>query len=127
MNVPRPSDQTSGQPPLTLIDVRAAGAASDAPYHNVTLGRAGEWCMRLSAFEVAYPWHRHPNSDELFLVVEGDLELEVVGRPPFRLTPWQAITVPAGTVHRTRAIGRTVNITFERLDLETEFVDDRSA
>jgi quercetin dioxygenase-like cupin family protein len=60
-------------------------------------------------------------------VVEGELELEVIGRPPFRLTTWQAITVPAGIVHRTRAVGRTVNLTFERLDLTTEFVDDPTA
>jgi mannose-6-phosphate isomerase-like protein (cupin superfamily) len=39
------------------------------------------------------------------------------------LEPWQAIVIPAGTVHRTRAIGRTVNLTFELLAADTVFVD----
>ena len=32
--------------------------------------------------------------------------------------------MPAGTVHRTRAVGRTVNLTVEALGAETVFVDD---
>lgn len=31
--------------------------------------------------------------------------------------------VPAGVVHRTRAVGRTVNLTVERQGAEAEFVD----
>jgi hypothetical protein len=31
--------------------------------------------------------------------------------------------VPAGTIHRTRAIGRTVNLCFEDLRAATVFVD----
>jgi hypothetical protein len=40
-----------------------------------------------------------------------------------RLEPWQCITIPAMTRHRTRAIGRTVNLCFEKLEAETVFVD----
>jgi hypothetical protein len=39
------------------------------------------------------------------------------------LKPWQMVTIPAATVHRTRAIGRTVNLCFEDLAAETVFVD----
>jgi len=33
------------------------------------------------------------------------------------------VTIPAMTIHRTRAIGRTVNLCFEELGAETVFVD----
>jgi mannose-6-phosphate isomerase-like protein (cupin superfamily) len=33
------------------------------------------------------------------------------------------VVIPAGTVHRTRAMGRTVNITYERQGTKTAFVE----
>jgi len=40
-----------------------------------------------------------------------------------QLGPQQCLVVPKGTVHRTRAIGRTVNLTFERQAARTIFID----
>jgi mannose-6-phosphate isomerase-like protein (cupin superfamily) len=59
----------------------------------------------------------------LFLVVDGTLVIDLADGSELRLGPWQAVTVPAGVVHRTRAIGRTVNLCFEELAAETVFVD----
>lgn len=47
----------------------------------------------------------------------------IVQGSTLRLSPWDAITIPARTVHRTRAIGRTVNLTFEHLAADTVVVD----
>jgi mannose-6-phosphate isomerase-like protein (cupin superfamily) len=80
-------------------------------------------CVRLAVFHGEYRWHHHPTSDELFLVVEGRLEIDLVDGPTLALGPWQSVVVPAGVVHRTRAVGRTVNLTFEALGAETVFVD----
>ncbi len=110
--------------PLTVINLAAEGAASTEPYHNVVINRVNESCLRLAAFEVEYRWHFHPDSDELFIVVDGTLEIDFVSTPTLHLTAWDMITIPAGTVHRTRARGRTVNLTFEHLDAATTFVDD---
>jgi mannose-6-phosphate isomerase-like protein (cupin superfamily) len=110
-------------PPLTVINLAAEGAASTEPYRNVVINRVNESCLRLAAFEVEYRWHFHPDSDELFIVVDGTLELDFVSTPTLHLTAWDMITIPAGTVHRTRARGRTVNLTFEHLDAATTFVE----
>ena len=67
--------------------------------------------------------HQHPRSDELFLVVEGTLEIELADGRSLRLQPWQTVVVPAGQIHRTRGIGRTVNLCFEDLSADTVFVD----
>ena len=111
-------------PPLRVLNLAAEGAASSEPYRNVVINRVNESCLRLAAFEVEYPWHFHPDSDELFIVVDGTLEIDFVHAPTLRLEVWDMITIPAGVVHRTRARGRTVNLTFEHLEAATTFVSD---
>ncbi|HMA01640.1 MAG TPA: cupin domain-containing protein [Gemmatimonadaceae bacterium] len=111
-------------PPLRVLNLAAEGAASTEPYRNVVINRVNESCLRLAAFEVEYPWHFHPDSDELFIVVDGTLEIDFVHEPTLRLEVWDMITIPAGVVHRTRARGRTVNLTFEHLEAATTFVSD---
>lgn len=115
---------TIAHPQHTVINLAAEGAASAGPYRNVVVNRVNESCLRLAAFEVEYRWHFHPDSDELFIVVEGTLEIDFVNAPTLQLTTWDMITIPAGMVHRTRARGRTVNLTVEHLDAATIFVDE---
>ena len=74
-------------------------------------------------FEGEYHWHYHQDSDELFLVVAGELQIDFESGAQVALTEWQCVVVPAGTVHRTRAIGRTVNLTYERQKAQTVFVE----
>lgn len=119
--------ETALLPPLAVTNLAAEGAASTGPYRNVAVSQVNEDCLRLSAFEGDYPWHVHPDSDELFVVVDGRLVVEVAGGPTFELGPWDTVTIPAGTVHRTRALPRAVNLTVERLGAATEFVDPPSA
>src|SRR3546814_6138811 len=55
------------------------------------------------------------------------MEIDVDGGERITLAPWQAVVIPAGTLHRTRAIGRTVNATFERQGVRTVFVERPAA
>lgn len=87
------------------------------------LSNVNDHCLRLAVFEDEYRWHRHPDSDELFLVVAGRLQIDLAGLDTVELTEWQYLVVPAGTIHRTRAVGRTVNLTYERRGAATVFVD----
>jgi hypothetical protein len=49
---------------------------------------------------------------------------DAVVKAAIEVLPKRSIAVvPAGTVHRTRAIGRTVNVTFEMQGARTEFVE----
>ena len=114
-------------PPLHVVDVMAEQRAETGDYRNSVLSRVNASCLRLAVFQGEYRWHLHPRSDELFLVVEGRLEIDLADGRTLALAPWQCVVLPAGTVHRTRAIGRTVNLTFEALAAETVFVDDPPA
>lgn len=110
-------------PALTVVDVMAEQRGVAERYRNIVLTRINTSCLRLAVFEEEYRWHQHPHSDELFLTVEGRLEIDLADGRTLGLDPWQTVVIPAATVHRTRAIGRTVNLTFELLAADTVFVE----
>lgn len=110
-------------PALTVVNLAAEGASAPGPYRNVVVASVNDSYLRLSTFEGDYRWHLHPASDELFVVVDGVLKIDLAGGRTLTLERWDAATVPAGVVHRTRALGRTINLCFERSDTETIFVE----
>lgn len=108
---------------MSVVDIHAEQAAVTESYKNQVLLDINQDCLRMSVFEGTYRWHHHPDSDELFFVVQGELQIEFEGDAMQTLRPAQCLLVPAGTVHRTRAIGRTVNLTFEKQGAKTVFVE----
>lgn len=115
--------QQARHPALTVFDIRADQMAIRESYRNEVLSNVNDGCARLSVLQDEYPWHLHADSDELFLVVAGKLQIDVDGHGTVELAEWQCMVVPAGTVHRTRAVGRTVTVTFEKQGAETRFVE----
>jgi mannose-6-phosphate isomerase-like protein (cupin superfamily) len=110
--------------PLDVVDLQAMQRAVTDAYHNQVVLDVNRECLRLAVFEGEYRWHRHPDTDELFLVVDGELRIDFADGTEAVLRRWQCLVVPAGTVHRTRAVGRTVNLTLERQGAAVEFLDD---
>ncbi|UOQ68775.1 cupin domain-containing protein [Hymenobacter volaticus] len=107
-------------PPLTLVDVRQETLGIDA-YHNVPLSLVNDHVVRLSIMTEPYSWHYHPNSDEVFLCIEGIVCIDLEERT-VEVSPGQLFAIPATVRHRTRPKGpRSVNLTFERAEMETIF------
>ena len=93
-------------------------------YHNVPLATVNDHEIRMSIMTTPFQWHRHPDSDETFYAIDGQLIIEFTDREVV-LAPGEFITVPAGTLHRTRPAGeRSVNLTFERIGAKTVFEED---
>ena len=113
-----PSD--SDRPPA-LVDPLALSRAVTEAYRNVSLGEVNDHEIRMSVMTEQFRWHRHPDSDETFFGVDGQLVIEFPDREVV-VNPGQLVTVPAGTLHRTRPAGeRSVNLTFERVGANTIF------
>jgi len=55
--------------------------------------------VRLVRVEGEFIWHKHDDTDELFLVIEGDLDIEFRDRT-VSLKPGELIVVPRGIEHR---------------------------
>jgi quercetin dioxygenase-like cupin family protein len=60
-----------------------------------------------------FHWHKHDDQDEFFLVLDGELLVDVEGAGTLTLGRHQACSVPRGVVHRTRALSRTTILMVE--------------
>ncbi len=98
--------------PLEVIDVPAEAAAHD-PWFNETLASVNEAVVRLGVIDGDFHWHRHDEEDEFFLVLDGELLIDVEGSGTITLGVHQACTVPRGVVHRTRAPRQTTILMVE--------------
>src|SRR5262245_44496889 len=103
-------DDKYGQ--LTVIDV-AAEAAAHEPWFNQTLTSVNDAVVRLGVIEGDFHWHKHDEDDEFFLVLEGELMIELEGADPVRLRQYHGYTVPRGVRHKTSAPERTVILMVE--------------
>jgi mannose-6-phosphate isomerase-like protein (cupin superfamily) len=97
---------------LQLIDLPAEISAHE-PWFNQTLTTVNDSVVRLGIVEGEFHWHQHDTEDEFFLVLEGQLLIDIEGGDTVTLEPHQGYTVPRGVVHRTRAPGRTAILMVE--------------
>ena len=94
------------------FDVTAVGSAQ-TPWWNRTLCAVNDAWVRLGVLEGDFHWHKHDDTDEFFLVMEGRLDIELEDRT-VSLSPGQAFTVPRGVMHCPHAHGRSVVLMVER-------------
>jgi mannose-6-phosphate isomerase-like protein (cupin superfamily) len=97
---------------LALIDLPAEIAAHE-PWFNQTLTTVNDAVVRLGVIEGDFHWHHHDDTDEFFLVLEGQLLIDLEERDTVVLDPHQGYTVPRGVEHRTRAPVRTAILMVE--------------
>lgn len=99
----------------TLMDLPAFVAQTKDKWFNQTLCHVNDSVVRLGILEGEFHWHKHDEEDEFFLVLEGELfiDLEADGSS-VALGPHQGYAVPKGVVHRTRAPKKTVVLMVER-------------
>jgi len=99
--------------PSELIDVPAEVGACSEQWFNQTLTKVNDAVVRLGIVQGEFHWHQHDHEDEFFLVLDGQLMIDIEGRDTVALREHQGYTVPRGVVHRTRAPGRTVMLMVE--------------
>ena len=99
-------------PALETMDLRSLAHAVTHPWYNQTLCRVNDSVVRFGVVRGEYHWHKHEKEDEFFYVVEGRLFVDLEDRT-LELAPRQAVVVPHGVVHRTRAPERTVILMVE--------------
>jgi mannose-6-phosphate isomerase-like protein (cupin superfamily) len=63
------------------------------------VARYNDYEVRLVKVEGEFIWHKHDETDELFLIIEGELDMEFRDRT-VTLKPGELIVVPRGTEHR---------------------------
>ncbi len=95
----------------------------DKAYDNFILENVNDHCLRIAVMQGEYRWHYHKNTDELFVVLEGELKIEIKDNDAVFLKPGEFIKIPSKIIHKTSAVTRTVNLCFEKNVYDTIFVD----
>jgi mannose-6-phosphate isomerase-like protein (cupin superfamily) len=110
--------------PLAVVDLGAETRTLNVGDPSRVLARMNDSGLRFSVFRGVGIWHVHPATDECFLVLRGGLLLDLKDGRTIRVGRHQLVTVPAGLVHRPRAIVRTVALCFKHLVGRTQFLED---
>jgi mannose-6-phosphate isomerase-like protein (cupin superfamily) len=95
-----------------LIDLPSEIAIHE-PWFNQTLTTVNDAVARLGIIEGEFHWHKHEDQDEFFIVLDGELLIDLKDRDTVVLAHHQGFTVPKGVVHRTRAPHRTAILMVE--------------
>ncbi len=98
----------------TSVSIPDALAAFSEHWQPHRLTSVNDQDVKIARIQGEFVWHAHPDSDELFMVVSGELTLQlrdgdvVVG-------PDELYVVPAGVEHCPKAEVETVIVMVEKI------------
>ncbi|MEV7533476.1 cupin domain-containing protein [Streptomyces hydrogenans] len=98
------------------ISLHQALASFDALWSPRVVTRVNDYDVRVAKVEGEHIWHAHDDTDEFFLVLDGELRLslrEPGGERTVLLPRGSVFTVPAGTEHRPYAPSGAAILMFE--------------
>jgi mannose-6-phosphate isomerase-like protein (cupin superfamily) len=101
---------------LTVVDIPAE-VAEHQPWFNRTLTTVNDAVVRLGIFKGEFPWHKHDDQDEFFLVLDGEIYMDTETNGSVLLARNQGFTVPKGTMHRPRSPEKSVVLMVERVGI----------
>ncbi|GGX07301.1 cupin domain-containing protein [Streptomyces noursei] len=112
--------------PHQPLELGAALASFDALWSPRIVTQVNDYDVRVAKVVGEHLWHAHDDTDEFFLVLEGELFLalrEAAGERTVRLPKGAVFTVPRGTEHKPSAPSGASLLLFEPTGTST--VGDR--
>jgi len=88
--------------PVEKVDLTAALATFDEPWFPRMVARYNNSKILLARAKGDFVWHSHPDKDDLFLVLEGQLTIQLRDRE-VELGPGELFVVPRGVEHCPRS------------------------
>ncbi|WP_372664242.1 cupin domain-containing protein [Amycolatopsis kentuckyensis] len=87
---------------MNPIDLNEVLATFDAAWSPRIVTRVNDYDIRLARFDGEHVWHVHTDTDEFFLVLDGEIEIGVrdPGERVVTLGRGQVFVVPKGTFHK---------------------------
>lgn len=98
------------------VNLATALASFDTLWSPHIVTRVNDHDVRIAKVEGEHLWHTHDDTDEFFLVLDGELHIslrEAAGERTVRLTRGEVFTVPRGTEHKPYAPTRTAILLLE--------------
>ncbi|MFB7502235.1 cupin domain-containing protein [Streptomyces broussonetiae] len=98
------------------ISLEKALASFDECWSPRIVAAVNDYDVRIAKFEGEHVWHVHEDTDEFFLVLDGEVHLglrEATGARTVVLSRGSVFTVPRGTEHKPFAPRRAEVLLFE--------------
>ena len=89
--------------PTGKINLRDKLALFDTHWDPKVVGTYNGNDVMVVKFEGEFDFHKHDDSDDFFLVIEGEVTLDYEEHDSVTFGPGEMVIVPAGVVHRPRA------------------------
>lgn len=75
----------------------------DSHWDPKIIARYNDNDVMVVKFVGEFPYHKHDNSDDFFLVIDGQVTMDYEDRDSVTFGPGELVIVPRGMVHRPRA------------------------
>ncbi|MFV2045512.1 MAG: cupin domain-containing protein [Anaerolineales bacterium] len=92
----------SGKEVPPVINLGEKLAKFDALWSPKIVAQMNDYYIKLVKIEDEFVWHRHPETDEVFLVIEGNLRIDF-RKGAVELKQGEMVVVPRGAEHRPYA------------------------
>ena len=98
---------------IAKVDLHREASTASGDWKNWVLANVNDHVVRISVMTRDFHWHRHSNSDEVLMSVEGTLIVDFEDET-LTLNVGEFVRVPRNVLHRTRPGGkRVVTMSFE--------------
>nr|WP_246282699.1 cupin domain-containing protein [Natronomonas halophila] len=85
---------------MEKVDLSDAFDSFDEPWSPRLAGELNGQAVKLAKADGEFVWHQHDDADELFLVVSGQLRIELREESDVVLRESEFVIVPRGVEHR---------------------------
>ena len=99
-----------------VVDINTKFALIEDHWRPRIVAELNGQTVRIVKVQGVFPWHRHLDAEEMFMVWKGVFCVEFRDQI-FELKPGQLFVVPKGVEHRTSAINEAEVIIFEPADV----------
>lgn len=97
------------------INLAEKFALLSRPYQPGIVGYLNEYKLQVVKVKGPFVWHKHEDTDDFFLVIEGRLTIQLRDRN-IDLEPGELFVVPRGVEHRPTADRETLVLLIEPRD-----------
>jgi mannose-6-phosphate isomerase-like protein (cupin superfamily) len=101
---------------IEKISLRREAERVTGDWENWPLASVNDHVVRLSVMRRDFHWHRHTDSDEVLMPVDGSLIVDFENET-LTVNVGEFVRVPRNMLHRTRPAGdKVVTVSFEHKD-----------
>ncbi len=87
---------------MESVDIKAKFELFREQWSPKVIAKLNDYHFKIARIEGDFTWHKHDETDEMFLVIEGSIRMDFEDRRVI-CTEGQMIVVPKGVVHKPHA------------------------